>query len=362
MRDPWLVLSAVGAVVLLTVAALSVRYLVSKKENQASLVAPGFILRDQQGRLTSLAQCRGKVVLLTFIDPECHQLCPLTTQSMVQAVKWLGPAASQVQLLGVDANPQKTKVADVADYTRTHELQGRWRFLTGTRAQLERVWHSYHIYVAVVNDDIEHTAVVFLIDKDGNESNFYSTPMSYEAVGNQAETLAQGIAKLLPGHPPVSMPSEVAEPQTPPNQKGTLEFTALGPKRRPVALGSAHPHLVVFFAGWLGQDSNLSKDLDALNSYAALARWRGWPSPVAVDELTTEPSPAEALQVLDPLAVTTHAPIVEDATGQLADDYQVKDLPWFVLSSASGKILWYHDGWLSATAIDKQVRAALAHT
>jgi hypothetical protein len=81
-----------------------------------------------------------------------------------------------------------------------------------------------------------------------------------------------------------------------------------------------------------------------------------------VDELTTEPSPAEALQVLDPLGVTIHAPIVEDASAQLADDYQVKDLPWFELSSSSGKILWYHDGWLSATAPDNQVRAALAHS
>ena len=52
--------------------------------------APGFVLRDQQGRLTSLAQFRGKVVLLTFLDPECTQLCPLTTESMVEAMRILG--------------------------------------------------------------------------------------------------------------------------------------------------------------------------------------------------------------------------------------------------------------------------------
>jgi cytochrome oxidase Cu insertion factor (SCO1/SenC/PrrC family) len=363
MRDPWLVLGAMGAIFLLAIAALSARRLLAKRETKASLFAPGFALRNQQGRPTSLAQFRGKVILLTFIDPECTQLCPLTTQSMVEAVKLLGPdAASQVQLLGVDANPQKTKVADVADYTRTHELQGRWQFLTGTRAQLERVWHAYHVYVAVVHDDIEHTAVVFLIDQNGKQRDFYPTPMSYQGVGDQAEILAQGVAKLLPGHPAVSMPSESAQSEAPPPDNATLNLTAMGPKRQPVALGSTHPHLVLFFAGWLGQDSNLPKDLTALDAYAALARRRGWPSPVAVDELTTEPSPAEARRVLNPLVATLHAPIVQDSTGWLADEYHVGDLPWFTLNSSSGQILWYHDGWISSADLVKQVRAALAHS
>lgn len=362
-RDRWLVLGMVCAAVLLATGVVTTWILASKMEKPADPVAPGFVLRDQQGRLTSLAQFRGKVVLLTFIDPECTQLCPLTTQSMVQAVNLLGPAGAQVQLLGVDANPQKTRVADVADYTNTHGLQGRWRFLTGMPAQLERVWKSYGVYVAVVHNDIQHTAVVVLIDKDGNEHDFYSTPMKYGAVSDQAEQLAQGIAELLPGHPPVSTLGGAPEQsEGPSQQKGTMSFIALGPKRQSVDLGSSHSHLVVFFAGWLGQDSNLSKDLNALNGYAALARQRGWPSPVAVDELTTEPSPAEALRVLDPLAATLHAPIIEDASGRLADDYLVEDLPWFVLTSSSGKILWHHDGWLPAAALDQQVRAVLPHS
>ncbi|MGH9678482.1 MAG: hypothetical protein ACRD4Y_00875, partial [Candidatus Acidiferrales bacterium] len=114
-----------------------------------------------------------------------------------------------------------------------------------------------------------------------------------------------------------------------------------------------------FFAGWLGHDSDLSKNLATLDNYGELARRRGWPSPVAVDVLTTEPSAAEARQELMPLASTLHTPIVEDASGRLTDGYQVQDLPWYVLDSTSGKILWQHDGWLSTTALDKQMSAAL---
>lgn len=366
LRNRWLLVGAIGATLVLAAALFTVKLPVSanptQAQAQAPIPAPGFTLRDQQGRPTSLAQFRGKVVALTFIDPECHQLCPLATHSMVQALNILGPAAaSQVQLLGIDVNPLKTKVSNVADYTRTHDLEDRWRFLTGSRAQLEQIWRKYHIYVAVGNNDIEHTAIVMLIDQNGNERTIYSTPMSYSAEGDQAQTLAAGIASLLPGHPAIPDSNQASpQPEAPPPPIATLNLTALGPKRPPVALGSSHTHLVVFFAGWLGHDSNLSTDLAVLDSYAVLAQRSGWPSPVAVDELTTEPSPAEARQVLTPLAATLHTPIVEDASGRLADQYHVDDLPWFVLSSASGKILWHHDGWLSAPALQQQVHTALA--
>jgi cytochrome oxidase Cu insertion factor (SCO1/SenC/PrrC family) len=325
--------------------------------------APGFTLVDQQGQTTTLQQFRGKVVVLTFIDPVCTQLCPLATRSMVGALEILGPAAaSQVQLLGIDANPLKTKVSDIAGYTRTHELEGRWRFLTGTRAQLESVWKDYHIFVAVENNDIEHTAVTMLIDGNGTERTVFSTPMSYGAVGDDTQALAAGIAQLLPGHPAVASPNESAtEPDEPPGGITTVNLTALGPKQEPVVVvGSAHAHLLLFFAGWLGKGPELEKHLSVLDSYAAVAKEKGWPSPVAVDILPTEPSVAEAQQVLNPLAARLQTPIVEDASGSLADDYQVDDLPWFVLNSGSGTILWKHDGWLSANEVKRQVNAALA--
>jgi cytochrome oxidase Cu insertion factor (SCO1/SenC/PrrC family) len=362
LRNRWLLLATASIGVALVAAGLLGIAMVSKRA--VNTPAPGFLLRDQQSRLTSLSQFRGKVVVLTFIDPECTQICPLTTQSMVEALKILGPpAASQVQLLGVDANPQKTEITDVAAYTSSHKLEGRWRFLTGSRAQLQSVWRSYHVYVAAEKDDIEHDAVVFLIDGSGNEREVYSTPMSYQAVGDQARTLAEGIARLLPGHPAISVSSQATQEQEEPLKPDeTFSLTATGPKQQRVVLGGAHPHLVLFFAGWLAQGSELSKDLATLDSYAAMARRQAWPSPVAVDELTTEASPPETRQALALLAVKLRTPIVEDANGRVADGYHVEDLPWFVLNSPSGTILWSHAGWLSAAALNRQVSGALRRT
>jgi len=33
----------------------------------------------------------------------------------------------------------------------------------------------------------------------------------------------------------------------------------------------------------------------------------------------------------------------------------VQDQPWFVLTSAAGKIVWSHDGWLSPAALEAAV-------
>src|SRR5271157_6249627 len=82
--------------------------------------APDIKLVNQFGQPMSLSQFRGKVVMLSFEDSECTTVCPLTTQSMLQAKQLLGAAGNQVQLLGIDANPDATRVADVLSYSRAH--------------------------------------------------------------------------------------------------------------------------------------------------------------------------------------------------------------------------------------------------
>src|SRR5271170_6644942 len=102
--------------------------------------APDFRLRNQFGQPMSLSQFRGKVVVLSFEDSECTTVCPLTTQSMVEAKQLLGAAGAKVQLLGVDANPDATSVADVLSYSRVHGMVNQWDFLTGSLAQLKSTW------------------------------------------------------------------------------------------------------------------------------------------------------------------------------------------------------------------------------
>jgi hypothetical protein len=77
-----------------------------------------------------------------------------------------------------------------------------------------------------------------------------------------------------------------------------------------------------------------------------------------VDEQTTEPSPGAAAAYLKSLGTPLRYPVAADVTGRLADGYGVADQPWFVLTTASGKIIWRHDGWLGLPALEAAARRA----
>lgn len=96
--------------------------------------------------------------------------------------------------------------------------------------------------------------------------------------------------------------------------------------------------------------------LPVRKSHATAARGGRLPALAAVDEAVTEPSAGAAAAYLKGLGEPLAYPVGLDATGRVADGYGVQDQPWFVLVSASGKIVWKHDGWLSVRALEAAAR------
>ncbi len=125
-----------------------------------------------------------------------------------------------------------------------------------------------------------------------------------------------------------------------------------------VTLGPGRPRFVLFFATWLAETSGLRARLTALSRYARAARHGKLPHLVAVDEATTEPSPDAARSYLRRLGRPLGYPVALDPAGRLADGYGVRDQPWFVLTSASGKIMWTHHGWIPVSALKAAARRA----
>jgi cytochrome oxidase Cu insertion factor (SCO1/SenC/PrrC family) len=320
--------------------------------------APDFSLVNQFGRQMSLSQFRGQVILLGFEDSECTTVCPLTTQSMVFARWLLGKAGESVQLLGVDANPDATAVSNVLAYSRVHGMVNQWDFLTGSLAQLKKVWSDYHVAVQVQNGQIDHTPALFLIDQQGRLRKVYLTQMAYTGIGQSAQVLAQDISALLPGHPKLASQQSLATiPGQGPTERVSLRgaASAAAPEGSTVALGPGQPRLVVFFASWLAETSDLKARLLGLNAYATDGVARGLPQLAVVNETVTEASPGDVEKFLSGLDLDYR--IGMDETGQVADGYGVQDQPWLTLVNAAGKITWSHDGWLSVPEIEAAVAA-----
>jgi cytochrome oxidase Cu insertion factor (SCO1/SenC/PrrC family) len=111
--------------------------------------APSFTLTSQDGHQVSLSSLRGKVVLLTFLDPVCTTDCPIIAQELRAADAMLGAKAGSTELVAVVANPTYTSTAFTAAFTRQEGLSQvpNWLYLTGPLSQLVPVWHQYGIEV-----------------------------------------------------------------------------------------------------------------------------------------------------------------------------------------------------------------------
>ena len=324
--------------------------------------APEFTLSDEFGRPVSLRSFRGKVVILAFNDSECTTICPLSTSAMLDAKAMLGSAGRQVQLLGIDANPKATALADVLSYSQLHGMLGQWHFLTGSLAQLRRVWKAYSIGVDISRRLIDHTPALFVIDTHGRLARLYITQQSYAAVDQFGQLLAQEASRLLPDHPPVnSHLSYTKIPGIPPSTPVTLPRSGGGS----VSLGPGPtPRLLLFFATWNQQSSGLAGQLHALDRYQTAAASSKLPPLTAVDEASVEPNASTLPAFLRGLPHPLAYPVAIDRDGRLADGYGVQGEPWLVLTSPTGQILWYWQvstsGWLSARELTQHVRDALA--
>lgn len=321
-----------------------------------SVPAAGFTLTDQFGQKVSLSDYRGKVIMLAFVDSHCTTICPLTTASMVQALQLLGPSASEVAMLGVNANPQFLGVPSVAQYSALHGLTNRWRFVTGSLPELETVWKAYGVDVQILKGAIDHTPALYVIDQRGRERFIFLTSSSYGVVPLEADVLARRIASLLPGHPAVSRSAVPKGPAFPtPADPVNLPALVKGSASALVHLGPGSPRLVAFFASWA---PNIVQELKALNTYAAQAKTAGLPPVVAVDVGPVESNASDAVDAAKSASATY--PIALDTSGRTADAYAVTDIPWFVAVNAKGKIVWSHDGWLPVAQIEQQLKTALS--
>jgi hypothetical protein len=214
--------------------------------------------------------------------------------------------------------------------------------------------------VAASHGNIDHEPAVCLIDPQGRERTLYLTQMVYASIPQQAQLIAGGLSRLLPGHPalhgtvPMALDRGIG-PAT------SASLPVIGGDRQAghVSLGPGHRHVIVFLASWDSEVSDLTAELPMLAGYQRQALRHGWPSVVAVDESRTETSPAGLTRLLVQAGgVKLGYPVVADATGRLADGYAVQDLRWIEITTTAGKIRYRHDGWLRATALARAAGAS----
>ena len=137
---------------------------------QVNRSAPDFRLVSQSGQPVSLRSLRGKVTLLTFLDPRCTTDCPVATE-LKEAGVLLGGSDDQVEFVAITASQFHYDLASVRALDRQEGMDTvpNWLFLTGSATQLQQVWGRYGIFVSHMAPGASSVMrdLVFVIDKNG---------------------------------------------------------------------------------------------------------------------------------------------------------------------------------------------------
>lgn len=131
--------------------------------------APEFSLQGTDGQTLSLNRYRGKVVLLAFGYSSCTAVCPVTLHTFALAVRKLGTAASDVQVVYVTVDPERDTPARLKQFLANFDPT--FTGATGTEQQLEQVRKDYGVSAKKLPYEntyvYDHSSFTYLLDRKG---------------------------------------------------------------------------------------------------------------------------------------------------------------------------------------------------
>ena len=145
-----------------------------------------FTLADPAGAARSLAEFRGKLVLLYFGYTQCPDVCPTDLARIGAMLRALGAEEEAVQPLFVTLDPQRDTPQLLREYATA--FHPRFIALRGSEEDTRRIATSYKVFYEKVPRSegyfIDHTAFTFLIDREGRYLAFFppGTPAERMAV------------------------------------------------------------------------------------------------------------------------------------------------------------------------------------
>jgi protein SCO1/2 len=173
-----------GLVLSLGVIALVSEHLLAPEAPQAAAIGGPFHLIDQNGQTVTEQDLKGHPSLVFFGFTHCPDVCPTTLFDISEVMRALGPDAERMHAVFITVDPERDTQGVLKDYLASFDphLSG----LTGDNAGIAAVAKEYRVYFKKVPLDdggytMDHTAIVYLMDKEGRFVQPFSLKRAPEA-------------------------------------------------------------------------------------------------------------------------------------------------------------------------------------
>ena len=157
-----------------------------------------FQLTDHNGKARSLADFKGKVVVLFFGYTHCPDVCPTTLAELALVMKQLGVDAKKVQVLFVTVDPERDTPRLLAQYVPSFDpgFVGLYGDLEATARTANEFKVVYQKVAGSSPDNytMDHSAGTYVFDQGGRLR-------LYVSYGQGATVLLHDIRILLAQNP-----------------------------------------------------------------------------------------------------------------------------------------------------------------
>jgi|SRR5690349_555703 len=154
----------------------------------------GFTLTDHTGAVRSLADFKGKAVVVFFGYTNCPDVCPTTMAELAGAMEKLGDAAAHVQVLFVTLDPEHDSASVLERYLAGFDP--RFLGLYGDERGTQEIVGEFKAYSQKLGDAsgqhvIEHSGGVYIFDPRGQ------LRLHAKASGDGGAAIARDLNELL---------------------------------------------------------------------------------------------------------------------------------------------------------------------
>ena len=160
----------IGLIILVPIYSLIINYFKSASTLSLKSTLTEVNLFSHLGKIVNIKDFKDTPTLLFFGFTHCPEVCPTTLSNLLNNIELLEKNKKNYRVLFVTLDPERDTINNLNDYLQN--FNSSVIGLTGELNEINKFAKNWNIYWEKVSegDDytINHTATVFMINKNGN--------------------------------------------------------------------------------------------------------------------------------------------------------------------------------------------------